>query len=35
VRDEWLKLYFELADANPAATREAAITSRAESKTNA
>jgi glycosyltransferase involved in cell wall biosynthesis len=35
VRDEWLKLYFELADANPAAMREAAVASRVESKTNA
>jgi len=36
VRDEWLKLYFELANDNSTATREAAITSsRVESKTNA
>jgi len=35
VRDEWLKLYFELAHEDSAAPREAAITSRVESKTNA
>jgi glycosyltransferase involved in cell wall biosynthesis len=39
VRDEWLKLYFELTNAcalvNSTATQEAAISSRVESKTNA
>lgn len=35
VRDEWLKLYFELADEGSAVTHDTAITSRVDSKTNA
>jgi glycosyltransferase involved in cell wall biosynthesis len=35
VRDEWLKLYYELATNNSNATEEAAITSHVGSKTNA
>jgi glycosyltransferase involved in cell wall biosynthesis len=35
VREEWLKLYFELAQEDFAATREAAIAGQVESETNA